>query len=401
MAESINRRVVAYVMKHFLFLGAASMSIAATAAPKVTVHAGDYTRRNTVVSLPLKNANGKALRAADGALLPLQSREGITSFILPELAKGASTTFEVVPLPTPQNVIEAKRDGSKVKFSLNGKAVFDYQAEPGELPREDIKPSYIRGGYIQSVWSPSGRLVTDDFPPNHIHHHGIWFPWTKTEFEGRHPDFWNMGSETGRVEFVALNDFHGGPVFGGFGAQHKHVDLSAEPDKTALNETWQVQLFNTGNETWIFDLISTQKCATDSPLKLPKYHYGGLGIRGHRDWNGAGKTQFLTSEGIEGTKANETRGNWAWMGGLVDQMTTGIAVLGHPQNFRAPQPFRAHPSEPFLCLAPSQLGDWEIKPGEDYISRYRFIVRDGAPDKDELNRLWNDYAHPPRVTVED
>lgn len=377
------------------------MTVAAAAAPKVTVQAGDYTRQNTIVSLPLKNANGKALRAADGALMPLQSRGGDSLFILPNLEKGAAATFEIVEALAIPNAVEAKRDGTKVKFSLGGKAVFDYQAEPGELPREDIKKSYIRGGYIQSVWSPSGRLVTDNFPPNHIHHHGIWFPWTKTEFEGRKPDFWNMGSETGRVEFVSLNDFHGGPVFGGFTAHHNFVDLMAEPDKTALKELFEVRLFNAGNGAWIFDLLSVQKCATDSPLKLPKYHYGGLGIRGHRDWNGAGKTQFLTSEGIEGTKANETRGNWAWMGGLVDQMTTGIAVLGHPNNFRAPQPFRAHPSEPFLCLAPSQLGDWEIKPSEDYISRYRFIIRDGAPDKDELNRLWNDYAHPPKVTVED
>ncbi len=303
--------------------------------------------------------------------------------------------------PATQNAIEAKRDGTKVKFTLDGKAVFDYQAEAGELPRKDIKEAFARGGYIGSVWSPSGRLITDDFPPNHIHHHGIWFPWTKTEFEGRHPDFWNMGEGTGRVEFVSLDEFHGGAVFGSFTAQHKFVDLIAKPAKTALNETWQVRLFNAGNGAWIFDLISTQKCAGDSALKLPKYHYGGLGIRGHRDWNGAGKAHFLTSEGISGSKANETRGNWCWMGGPVDNQETGIAVLCHPSNFRAPQPFRAHPSEPFLCLAPSQLGDWEIKPGEDYVSRYRFVVRDGEPDKDEFNRQWNDYAHPPQVTVEE
>ncbi|HEY0075734.1 MAG TPA: PmoA family protein [Abditibacteriaceae bacterium] len=388
-------------MKHLFTLGGLLLtSTFSNAAPKITVAAGDYERRNTIVSFPFKDAKGKALRAAGGTLLPLQSRGDTAFFILPQLEKGTAAAFDIVEGPASGNSVDAKRDGAKVKFTLNGKPVFDYQAEPGELPREDIKKSYVRGGYIQSVWSPSGRLVTDDFPPNHIHHHGIWFPWTKTEFEGRHPDFWNMGSETGRVEFVALNDFHGGPVFGGLTSQHQFVDMIAKPAKIALNEAWQVQLFNAGNGTWIFDLLSTQKCASDSPLKLPKYHYGGLGIRGHRDWNGAGKTQFVTSEGIEGTKANETRGNWAWMGGLVDQMTTGIAVLGHPQNFRAPQPFRAHPSEPFLCLAPSQLGDWEIKPGEDYISRYRFIVRDGAPDKDELNRLWNDYAHPPQVTIE-
>ena len=49
----------------------------------------------------------------------------------------------------------------------------------------------------------AGRVITGDYPPDHIHHHGVWFAWTKTEFEGRHPDFWNMGDGTGTVEFAA------------------------------------------------------------------------------------------------------------------------------------------------------------------------------------------------------
>ena len=42
----------------------------------------------------------------------------------------------------------------------------------------------------------------------------------------------------------------------------------------------------------------------------------------------------------------------------------------------------------------------EIKPGEKYVSRYRFVVHDGPPNKAELDGLWNDYAHPPGVKVE-
>ena len=77
----------------------------------------------------------------------------------------------------------------------------------------------------------------------------------------------------------------------------------------------------------------------------------------------------------------------------------GIAILGHPDNFRAPQPMRLHPTEPFFCFAPQQLGDMEIAAGKPYISRYRFVVADGAPDRAELERIWNDYAHPPAVKV--
>ena len=58
-----------------------------------------------------------------------------------------------------------------------------------------------------------------------------------------------------------------------------------------------------------------------------------------------------------------------------------------------------HPTEPFFNFAPQQAGGLEIKPGQPFVARYRFVVADGAPDKAELDRLWNDYAHPPKVTV--
>jgi hypothetical protein len=88
------------------------------------------------------------------------------------------------------------------------------------------------------------------------------------------------------------------------------------------------------------------------------------------------------------------------MSGLVDNQMVGIAVLDHPENFRSPQPLRLHPDDPYFNYAPSRLGRFEIKPGEKFVLRYRYIVADGAADRAELDRLWNDYAAPPRVSVD-
>jgi hypothetical protein len=88
------------------------------------------------------------------------------------------------------------------------------------------------------------------------------------------------------------------------------------------------------------------------------------------------------------------------MSGQVNVAQAGLAILCHPDNVRAPQPMRVHPSEPFFCYAPQQAGDMEITPGKPYVSRYRFVVHDGPPDKEVLERLWNDYAHPPEVKIE-
>jgi len=87
------------------------------------------------------------------------------------------------------------------------------------------------------------------------------------------------------------------------------------------------------------------------------------------------------------------------MGGLVDGKFTGLATLGHPENFRSPEPMRVHPKLPFLNFAPAQAGDWEMVPGRTYVWRYRFIVHDGDPDKAWLDARWADYAKPVQVTV--
>jgi hypothetical protein len=292
----------------------------------------------------------------------------------------------------------------KFKASIGDHALLEYQAEPGQFPRDNIKDLFRRGGYLHPILSPSGKMVTDDFPPNHIHHHGLWWAWTHTEFDGRAPDFWNMGDGKGKVEFVAVDRHWSGPVHGGLVARNRFVDLTAEKPVVALNELWEVRIFQTldPERGWIFDLTSTQECATEHALKLPEYRYGGLGLRGNRAWNGKENANFLTSEGItDRVKGHATRAKWCDMSGLVEGAQAGIAILGHPDNFRAPEPMRIHPDEPFFNFAPMQAGDMSLEPGKKYIWRYRFLVHDGAPKKDAIDTAWNDYANPPRVTVSD
>lgn len=286
----------------------------------------------------------------------------------------------------------ATRDGKQVVIRLGSKEILRYQAEPGELPRPEIPKAYLRGDYIQSIFTPSGRLITDDFPANHLHHHGVWSPWTKTEFEGRHPDFWNMGQGTGTVEFVSLDDIWQRDGKAGFSARHRFVDLSITPPKVVLWETWDVSAFPSDGR-FIIDFSSTQTCATASPLELPEYRYGGFGFRGNTAWNGIKECRFLGASGLtDRDKLNTSREKWCWIGGTVDGATCGVTILGHPGNFRFPQPVRAHPDQPFFCFAPQQVGEMSIGPGEKYIARYRLVVADGEPDAKTAEGWWQDYA---------
>ena len=373
-------------------------------APRgLTVSAGSHDRLETVVSFPFAGASGDryVLRGPGKEVVALQVEDGTAWFVLGELKAGATRDYRIETGEVSGGpAVIANRDGDDVRVKRFGKPVFEYRGGPGVLPAGDIKPAFRRGGYLHPVSTPAGTVVTDDYPPDHRHHHGVWFAWTKTEFQGRAPDFWNMGDGKASVEFEAIEGSWSGPVQAGLRARHTYVDLSSGSRAIALTETWLARAYavgRAGRALHLFDLDLTQTPSAGVPLVLPEYHYGGLALRGRREWDGKANASFLTSEGKDRTNGHATRGRWCHLSGRTEGGVAGAAVLGHPQNFRAPEPLRIHPDNPFFCFAPSQLGRWEI--GAPHAARYRFVVQDGPPDPKELDRLWNDYAEPPQVSL--
>ena len=189
-------------------------------------------------------------------------------------------------------------------------------------------------------------------------------------------------------------------------------------DKAVLNEIWTVRVHVTApGDPYLFDLESVQTCASESPLTLNEYRYGAMAIRGNAQWFDPDYAEviqawekekkknpdapapsmpppgdFLTSEGKNRLDGNHTRPNWVDMFGKIDGENAGIAMLSHPSNFRSPQPVRLHPSKPYFCFSPVVLGEFQIAPGEEYISRYRYLVHDGKPDPVQLEKSWSDYS---------
>lgn len=392
-----------------LAIAAALFNLTHAKTFRVTVAPAEVDRAAQVVTftMPPDASRATALKQPNGTLLPLQISEGgEAAFIVPAQRAGETLGFILTEGSAAAPAVQVKRDRGRLHVTVGGKSVFDYQMDREALPRSDIKPEFKRAGYIHPVFSPAGKTVTDDYPSNHVHHHGIWSPWTKTKFQGRSPDFWNMGAKTGAEDFVGLDRTWNGPVHGGFDARLQMVDLSAPSPVVALNETWRVTAYNVPpaagvGSVRVFDLVITQTCATSDPLLLPNYHYGGFGFRGADQWNGPGEAAlFLTSEGVTDRVAgNNTRGRWCYLGGRIDGAIAGTAILGHPQNFRAPQPMRLHPNMPYMSFVPQQLGDFAIEPGQPYVARFRFVTSDGAPDRARINALWNGYALPAVVAI--
>ena len=364
--------------------------------PFVTVTGGEEARPVALVSFEMADrfaAGTWQARDNNGDTVAVQVHpDGMGYALLSDLGIRESRTLTLLGA-TDTHAVTVRDSSGRFDFRVGGRLATAYHATIQPLPSDDIDSVYLRSGYLHPVYTPGGLVVTDDYPPNHVHHHGIWSAWTRTGFMGRSPDFWNMDDGTGTVEHVAVDRTSGGAVFGEILARHVQRDLSGDTPVDALNESWLVRVYRTDAFNLI-DLVVSQSLATDSTLHLVEHLYGGVGLRGARDWNGAEAAEFLTSEGFTRLDGHATRARWSHMGGWVNGQKAGIAVLSHPSNFRAPQPMRIHPDEPFFNFAPSQMGDFAIGPGEVHEMRYRYVVYDGEPDPVLLDALWADYASP-------
>lgn len=301
--------------------------------------------------------------------------------------------------------VDIATDDRRILVTVNERPVLQYNHAAIEPPA-GLDKAYRRSGYIHPVFDPEGRALTDDFAPDHPHQHGLFFAWTNTTFEGRHLNFWEQQRKTGSIEHVSIESQSGGPVFGQFMVRLRHADLTAPGGKKpVLDETWLVRVF-AAVDPFLFDITSVQRCAGESPLTINQYHYGAMALRGTRLWLTGKESQaadaesdFLTSEGKGRSDGNHSRPKWVDLYGKLDGRFSGIAVLGHPENFRFPQPVRLHPSKPYFCFAPLVDGDFEISTGKAYVSRYRYVVHRDRPNSQALERLWHDYAQPPVVKI--
>lgn len=396
-------------------LRAAATAPTAAVESIVEVRAGDHDRRDVAVSCPLDVAAADLDRIGlveidrpDG-LVPVQvDREAgprLWWTVAGHTPAGGVRRYRIVrrgpaaEAQAPAGVVARHVDGG-IEVDCGGRPVLRYNSAHVEPPA-GIDPRNGRSGFIEPVWTPAARVVTDRFPADHPHQSGVFLAHTKTEFEGRKLNFWDLVGGGGRVRFARLIGTASGPVRGGFTVEHEHVEGTIDAARPVLRETWTVTVWNSGGPDsgpWLWDLESSLNCATASPLDVEEYHYGGLAIRGAGAW-GSDAGRFRTAAGLDRQAGNHTRPRWCDLSGPVAGGVAGVAVLTHAANFRFPEPLRIHPTDPYMVFTPARLGPWRIEPGRPHVSRYRFVVHDGEPEPAAIDRLWHDFAAPPAVVV--
>ena len=285
-----------------------------------------------------------------------------------------------------------------IAISHGQKTVLVYNKTSPPVP-EGIDPVYHRSGFLHPVKTPMEKTITEAFPKDHPHQHGIFFAWVKTTYGDRSVDFWNLAGRTGRVVHERVVHISQGTASVEF-----EVDLihrAENPSVDILRERWKVTVHEPAKDYYCFDLESIQQALTDTPLVVEKYHYGGMAFRGISKWltkadqdrKGGESIQFepnsfLNNSGQDRKLGNHTPSTWVALTGTIEQQNACIAVLSHAKNFRAPQPARLHDSKPYFCYSPCVTDSFEISKAKPLYSKYRFLVIDAPANSDWIESNW-------------
>lgn len=297
----------------------------------------------------------------------------------------------------PSNDLVFHNTGAQLTLLYKEQPVMTYQVGVAEPP-ENKPHHYNRSGFLHPVYTPSGEIITDDFPVDHEHQHGWFYTIRNARYRDSLVDFWNQHKLLGTVKLRSLDS----TVIRG-----RHADIYATLDHIStrfgpiLEEKWHLRVIpgdSLHQFIWETVIVNT----TSDTLFADKYSYGGLGMRGPAVWNEADSTKFqghasvLTSEGKTRSESNHTRPTWTAMYGPLGDSSGGWAAFDHPDNYRYPQPVRVHPEMPYFCLAPMVDHSYFLAPGEPMRLQYRLVTFDGDADGEVLGgmaKMISDVVH--------
>jgi hypothetical protein len=304
--------------------------------------------------------------------------------------------------------VKTKQSKSPVKLSIDSVLIISsgnqklltYQFKT-VYPPTGIDTNYKRSGFIHPLYTPHGQVLTTIQPRDHYHHYGIWNPWTHTFFEGDTVDFWNIKGGQGTVRFVKFTSQKNNSKYVEYTALHEHVVFKKNGgEKVALNEWQTVRVYNPVNDDYyIVDITSKMSCASQSPLLIVAYRYGGLGWRATEYWD-RNNSEMLTSEGKTRDNTDNTKARWIIVyGSLPGNDEGGMVILSHSANYNHPEPLRIWDKtanggrgDVFANFAPTKDKDWLLEPGKTYTLKYRLVVFNGKFDARKAEDAWKTFV---------
>lgn len=386
---------------------------------EITVETGEYDRYFTLLEFSLDQIEVPAgsnlqIRRFDGRksrIIPSQMVDHPERKIVWQLDAHEPARSTIVFHLTTEKNRESKYkaavqeiDDGIYSFSYGDAEIMHYNART-VFPPEGVDEKYKRSGFIHPLFSPDGFELTMIQPKDHIHHYGVWNPWTNTTLRDEIVDFWNLGKLQGTVMHAGVENIEKGPVFASLQVQHDHI---AWPESTrqvtAMTEKQVMKVISATENLFIIDF--SFELTPNEQITLEQYRYGGFVFRGTDQWN-RDNTSFFTSEGLNRDQADGERALWCVVTGDTPQGRAGVLFMGHTNNFNHPEPLRVWPSDAnrgngdiFINFSPTRNTSWPLDTQQKYHLGYRLLVFNNEMNSATAQAHWNDFSNPPAISWE-
>ena len=308
------------------------------------------------------------------------------------IAFAATAAFAADPVWT-----TAEKDG-RVLALLAERPVMGWQKEPLREPKGGAK--FAGSHFIHPLATPSGFVVTDAQPGDHLHHFGLWWTWTFVNVDGKRFNTWEIQNGEGAHVADSAELLEKGPQSLKWRLSgHVETRAAGQKPRVFIRETTGLSLSLLDKETVALDLDIKQVPAVDG-VTIGKNHYSGFGWRGTPEWNGE-NSRLVTSEGHDRENGNGQPVRWVLVTGDRPGGKASILLMsaaganGEPERLRCWNA-KMHSGHHFVNFNPVAQNDLPLDETHAAVSsrRYRILASDRELDVTEAEELWKAWVRP-------
>lgn len=272
-----------------------------------------------------------------------------------------------------------------IEISEGGKKVLFYQIQP-----KSMQGKFERAGYVHPLYNLNNEIITEDFPKDHLHHHGIFWAWHQIILNGKNiGDSWTSENISWEIKKAKAKKQKEGASLKSVVIWNANVEAGKMP---IIRENTQIDIMKATGEYRIID-FTVQLSALANNLEIGGSDdvkgYGGFSIR----LKDPEHISFV-SQGKNYAPKNESVIAGPWMDFLGDFGTgtkSGVSVLNHPSN-------------------PGNVKEWILRnqtsmqnpvfPGRSAVKlpssgitlKYRLIIHNGKLSQDRIQQMYDEYA---------
>jgi hypothetical protein len=286
-----------------------------------------------------------------------------------------------------------KETDEGVDLSEKGLAVFHFQKKSKAL-----QGKYVCSNYLHPVYDLKGNVITEESPPDHPYHRGIYWAWHQFYINDKSlGDGWVM--ENISQEVVGLK-----------------TDITGSTAQFRISAVWKSPNWKNGapfigeQSTIIVHKSDKDTRKIDFEIAL-KALTSGVEIGGADDEKGYGgfcvriklpDNMIFTSSTGRVTPQNTQiiAGSWMDFSASFGKTSdiTGLAILCHPATPNYPAPWILRQKASMQNIVFPGRSRIKLSPDKPVVLRYRVVIHNGNAESISLQALQSEYEYARKMT---